>query len=53
MNDDKRMRTRIMDIECKALGLNGSARIGCVTSSKSGRSLRCQNKRFQSLNGRG
>jgi hypothetical protein len=32
-------KTRIMYIECKAGGLNGEARIGRVTFSKSGRTM--------------
>lgn len=47
------MKTRIMYIESKAGGLVGSARIGRVTFSKSGRSVHYNGKTFQSLNGRG
>ncbi len=46
-------KTRIMYIECKAGSLNGPARIGRVTFSKSGRSLTYGGRIFQSLNGRG
>lgn len=46
-------KTRIMYIECKAESLNGPARIGRVTFSKSGRSLTYSGKTFQSLAGRG
>ena len=42
-----------MYIESKAEGLTGSARIGRVTFSKSGRTLRYQGRTFQSLKGRG
>lgn len=46
-------KTRIMYIENKAGSLNGPARIGRVTFSKSGRSLTYAGRTFQSLNGRG
>jgi hypothetical protein len=39
-------RTRIMYIECKAGSLNGTARIGRVTFSKSGRSVEYRGQRF-------
>jgi hypothetical protein len=39
-------RTRIMYIECKAGGLNGPARIGRVTFSKSGRSVEYRGRHF-------
>jgi hypothetical protein len=42
-----------MYIENKALGLNGSARIGRVTFSKTGKTLYYQGRTFQSLKGRG
>lgn len=48
-----RPKTRIMYIECKAESLNGPARIGRVTFSKSGRSVTYRGKTFQSLAGRG
>jgi len=44
---------RIMYIECKAGGLTGTARIGRVTSSKTGRTFYYQGQRFQSLKGAG
>ena len=46
-------KTRIMYIEDKSEGLNGSARIGRVTMSKSGRSLHYGGRTFQSLGGQG
>jgi hypothetical protein len=46
-------KTRIMYIESKADSLNGPARIGRVTFSKSGRSLTYARKTFRSLRGRG
>jgi hypothetical protein len=46
-------RTRIMYIEDKSGSLNGDARIGRVTFSKSGRSLTYRGRAFQSLGGRG
>ena len=42
-----------MYIESKAAGLNGSARIGRVTFSKTGKTLYYQGRTFQSLKGRG
>ncbi len=39
-------KTRIMYIEDKSEGLNGPARIGRVTLSKSGRSVHYQNRTF-------
>jgi hypothetical protein len=42
-----------MWIERKGDGLVGPARIGRVTFSKSGRSIRYGNQQFESLNGRG
>ncbi|WP_144097040.1 1-deoxy-D-xylulose-5-phosphate synthase [Croceicoccus sediminis] len=39
-------KTRIMYIEDKSEGLNGPARIGRVTFSKSGRSLRYRGRTF-------
>jgi hypothetical protein len=46
-------KTRIMYIEDKSDGLNGPARIGRVTFSKSGRSLEYGGRTFQSLGGTG
>jgi len=46
-------RTRIMYIESKAESLNGPARIGRVTFSKSGRSIHYDGRTFQSLAGQG
>jgi len=46
-------KTRIMYIEGKAESLNGPARIGRVTFSKSRRSLRYGGRTFQSLAGQG
>lgn len=44
---------RIMYIECKGGGLQGEARIGRVTFSKTGRTLYYQGLSFQSLKGAG
>jgi hypothetical protein len=44
---------RIMYIECKAGGLTGSARIGRVSFSKTGRTLYYRGQTFQSLKGAG
>lgn len=44
---------RIMYIECKAGGLTGSARIGRVRFSKTGRTLYYRGLTFQSLKGAG
>ncbi|WP_232493192.1 1-deoxy-D-xylulose-5-phosphate synthase [Novosphingobium kaempferiae] len=46
-------KTRIMYIEDKSEGLNGPARIGRVTFSKTGRSIHYQGRVFQSLDGSG
>ena len=46
-------RSEIMWIERKSDGLVGPARIGQVTFSKTGRSLRYANKRFENLKGKG
>jgi len=46
-------KTRIMYIEDKSNGLNGPARIGRVTYSKTGQSLHYQGRTFQSLKGAG
>lgn len=47
------MKTRIMYIESKGEGLTGAARIGRVTFSKTGATLRYAGREFQSLKGRG
>lgn len=46
-------KTRIMYIEDKSEALDGPARIGRVTISKSGRSIHYQGRTYQSLNGGG
>ena len=46
-------KTRIMYMEDKMQGLNGPARIGRVTLSKSGQSLHYGGRTFQRLGGRG
>ena len=46
-------KTRIMYIEDKSVGLNGQARIGRVTFSKSGQSIHYQGRTFQRLGGDG
>lgn len=46
-------KTRIPYIEDKSEGLNGPARIGRVTLSKSGLSLHYSGRTFQRLGGRG
>lgn len=46
-------KTRIMYIEDKSGGLNGPARIGRVTFSKSGRSLHYGKRTFQTFSGTG
>ncbi|WP_439923904.1 1-deoxy-D-xylulose-5-phosphate synthase [Nitrobacter sp. JJSN] len=46
-------KTRIMYIENKSGSLNGPARIGRVTFSKTGRSIRYNGRTFQSLKGSG
>jgi len=46
-------KTRIMYIEDKSRGLNGPARIGRVTYSKSGKSLNYRERIFQTLSGTG
>lgn len=45
------MKTRIMYIEQKDDGINGPARIGRVTFSKSGRSLYYRSQHFHALRG--
>jgi len=47
------MRSRIMYIESKAEGLNGPARIGRVTFSKTGATLYYRGQEFKSLKGSG
>jgi hypothetical protein len=46
-------KSRIMYIEDKSAGLNGPARIGRMTYSKSGRTLHYNGRTFQSLGGKG
>ena len=46
-------KTRIMYIEDKSEGLNGPARIGRVTLSKSGQSLHYGGRNYQRLGGNG
>jgi len=46
-------KTRIMYIENKSASLNGAARIGRVTFSKTGKSISYRGRTFQSLKGRG
>jgi hypothetical protein len=46
-------KTRIMYIEDKSEGLNGPARIGRVTFSKSGQSVHYRGRTFQRLGGYG
>jgi len=46
-------RTQIMYIEHKLEGIEGPARIGRVTFSKTGQSLYYKGRRFQTLSGRG
>jgi hypothetical protein len=46
-------KTRIMYIENKSASLNGAARIGRVTFSKTGKSINYAGRTFQSLKGRG
>ena len=48
-----KMDKQIMYIENKSDGLNGPARIGWVTRSKSGKSIYYHDKRFESLKGNG
>src|ERR1700733_8528230 len=47
------VKTRIMYIENKSGSLNGSARIGRVTFSNSGKSISYEGRTFQSLKGSG
>lgn len=51
--DDAMPRTRIMYIEDKSGGLAGAGRIGRVTFSKTGRTVRYAGREFQSLGGQG
>ncbi len=46
-------KSRIMYIEDKSEGLNGPARIGRVTMSKSGQTIHYAGRAFQSLGGYG
>ncbi len=46
-------KTRIMYVESKSGTLNGPARIGRVTFSKTGKSITYGGRTFQSLKGRG
>jgi len=46
-------KSRIMYVEDKMEGLNGTARIGRVTFSKSGQSLHYKGRTFQKLGGHG
>lgn len=46
-------KTRIMYIEDKSSGLNGPARIGRVTFSKTGQSISYRDRTFQKLKGKG
>lgn len=46
-------KTRIMYIENKSASLNGAARIGRVTFSKTGKSISYRGRTFQSLKGSG
>ncbi|MBO3697303.1 hypothetical protein [Roseivirga sp. E12] len=47
------MKTRIMYIEYKGLGLTGEARIGRVNFSKTGKSIHYKGQTFQTLRGMG
>ena len=47
------MKTRIMYIEFKGLGLTGEARIGRVNFSKTGKSIHYMGQTFQTLRGTG
>jgi hypothetical protein len=46
-------KSRVMYIECKSDGLNGPARIGRVTFSKTGKSIYYKGHLFHSLRGSG
>lgn len=47
------MQAKIMYVECKGNSLEGPARIGRVTFSKSGKSIYYRGKRFVTLDGQG
>ena len=47
------MKTRIMYIESKEDGVSGSARIGRVSFSQTGKSVRYQGRLFATLKGQG
>lgn len=47
------MQSRIMYIESKATGLEGPARMGRVTFSKTGRTIYYRGRAFRSLKGQG
>jgi hypothetical protein len=47
------LQSRVMYIEDKSEGLTGPARIGCVSFSKTGRTLYYAGRTFQSLKGAG
>jgi hypothetical protein len=49
----KSAKSRVMYIECKAAGLNGPARIGRVTFSKTGKGIYYRGHFFHSLKGQG
>jgi hypothetical protein len=51
--EGKKGPTKIMYIECKAGSLEGNARIGRVSFSKTGKTLYYKGKTFQSLKGAG
>jgi hypothetical protein len=48
---ESKAKSRIMYVECKANGLNGSARIGRVTFSKTGLSIYYGGKKFLRIRG--
>jgi hypothetical protein len=45
------LKTRIMYVECKNGALNGMARIGRVTFSKSGKTVEYRGRKFQKFGG--
>src|SRR5438105_3626601 len=47
------VQPRIMYIECKSGGLSGPGRIGCVSFSKTGKTLHYSGRQFETLRGRG
>jgi hypothetical protein len=51
--DLAKLKSKIMYIEDKSLGITGSARIARVYFSRSGKTLYYQNRRFRSLDGTG